>query len=137
MARLYVFRPDFTEHLIEQRPTLLVNGNKRCLLAIGQFDTMLLPPGSHKVALEPGPGESALWRSEYLLTLAPDSVSFLAVWNRVESSLHEAWIVVPVAGLFVPQKMNYDHSTTLGVRYEQVAQDDALAALATMHRGVE
>lgn len=135
-ARVYVFRPDFTDVLVEERPTLIVNGQERCLLAIGQYDSALLPPGQHRVSLAPGNGESDTWKSEYLLTLSPDSVSFLAIWNKVDSYFRSELALIPIKGAIFPMPMNVAGSKSVGVRYELVPQDEALTALAATHRAL-
>ncbi len=133
-ALLYVLRPGFLERLAHESPSLLVDGTRVAALGYDQFVLLELDPGQHVISLQPNPREASIWRTEVAVSLRPESVSFVAVWNVIEGVTQ--WNFVPVASgiIVLPPTTAFMNKE---VRVEQVLPSDALLALQTMRRAAK
>jgi hypothetical protein len=125
-ARLYVFRPDFSERNRADEPVLIIDGNLTSVLSVDSYADLELSPGSHTVSVKPGPFSSSIWNGEIVVSLEPDSVSFLAVWNTTESVAGYANIFIPGPSPLLVPVVPVVSSRSSGVALELVKEGDAM-----------
>ena len=125
-ARLYVFRPEFSERNRADEPVLIIDGNLTSVLSIDSYADLELSPGSHKVSVRPGPFSSSIWDGEIVVALAPESVSFLAVWNTTEPVTGYSNIFMPGPLPLLVPVMPVVRSRSSGVALELVQEGDAV-----------
>ena len=148
-ARLYVFRPDFSEQRQQDRPLLTIDDSFGISLPLRSYSFVDLPMGHHTYRLTPGPADAAIWDLQGAFEISADGPFYLAVWNTdiagEQSSDYAAYgkdlavstaIGVLTAALsggfaFFPTPTMHSKSTgmTTEARMELIAADQALQFL--------
>jgi len=129
-ARLYVFRPGFSEDLREESPVVMVNGSAAFQLPYKSYSSLMLKPGAHEISTRPNTEESEIWNGRIKMSLDEDRVYFLAVWNDTTFGAGSLGAVTPYLGLLGVLMDQTERS--MGVRFELVTEKDAAASLKGM-----
>jgi len=126
-ARLYVFRPGFSDVSRNDNPILSVNGVPTAELAYETFTSLIMDPGTHEVSTTPNAGESDAWNGSFRISVGADETYFLAVWNDIRVGAGSLSGVTPYLGLLGAV---IDHSaSSTAVRFEVVNEKDAASVL--------
>lgn len=80
-ARLYIFRPDFSELNQQDRPLLTIDGSVEIRLPLRSYSYVDLGMGHHTYRLTPGAGDSTIWNLDGAFDISADGPFYLAVWN--------------------------------------------------------
>jgi hypothetical protein len=135
-ARLYVFRPYFSDLLVRERPTLLINGEPKSLLGYDQYDSYALPPGEHIVSLQPSNSESTIWQSRHAVQVEAGKTYFLALWNANDSDARSELTFIPIGRSVMPMPISVGGLKSVAVRYEVLSYEQAVEALRQTHRAL-
>ena len=130
-ARLYIFRPGFSQLSRGESPTLLINEKEVGRLSNESYVSLMYRPGAYKISLRPNFLESSVWDASTQISLEPDKTYFLAIWNNTESTKGIGF--VPVLGknpilLALPA----DSARNTNIRFEFVQEHDAVPVLNGM-----
>jgi len=126
-ARLYVFRPDFSDVSREDSPVLMIDGTEVVKLAHKAYTSVVLRPGSHELATAPSVGEAGFWNGKLQISVQADTRHFVAVWNDFQVGAGSLSSITPYLGLLGVAMDSSVRSTA--VRFELINEDDALAAI--------
>ena len=129
-ARLYIFRPDFSEVSRDDSPVVTIDGTEILQLAHKSYTSVVLRPGAHDVVTTPGTGEPEFWNSKSRISVEADKTHYLAVWNEVQVGAGELGSITPYLGLLGAAMDNSARSTS--VRFEMVSKTDALASMKSL-----
>ena len=80
-ARLYVFRPDFSEQRQQDRPLLTIDDAFEISLPLRSYSFVDLPMGHHTYRLTPGPADAPIWDMQGAFEISADGPFYLAAWN--------------------------------------------------------
>jgi hypothetical protein len=131
LARLYLFRPGFTEQLAKESPWVAVADTQIVQLAHEGFTSITLRPGKYEIAIRPAPGQSDLWKVSAEITAEPDKTYFVAVWMDQSGFAAPSMFFVPVGGFPVPIRTNSFRTIqrASAARMELVSQEQAVPVL--------
>ena len=127
-ARLYVFRPGFSDSFKRETPTLTVNGLDISALPHESYIELDLPPGRYAASLKPGRFDAKQWSSMTSFTLDTGKIYFLAIWMNFSTERGVSWVALPGGPVpLLPISSNSVRAD--GPRYEFVPEDQALPVL--------
>ena len=133
-ARLYVFRPAFTDEKRNEVPSLALNGAPAFRVAHESFSHISLKPGSYVGTLHPGEGQSSLWGGSTRFSVEANRTYYLAVWMETTGESVPSMMMLPLPGLPVPVlPVPMPSSKTIqraaGARIELVPHEQALPVI--------
>lgn len=126
-ARLYIFRPDFSDVSRDENPTVTIDGIEVLQLAHKTYTSILLRPGAYEIATAPGAGEAGFWNGKLRISVELDRKHYLAIWNEVQVGAGSLSAITPYLGLLGVAMDNSVRSTA--VRFEIVTEADALPVM--------
>lgn len=133
-ARVYLFRPGFSQVSRGDSPAILIDEVEVGKLLYEGYLPLSFGPGAHRISLKPAFIDSSVWNVEYAFSVDAGHTYFLAVWNTVNAEGgRPVWIPVlpiPGANLFLVYEGRIGGNT--GVRLEFVPEGDALPVLREM-----
>lgn len=97
--KVYVFRPAFDDQaFVKQAPVLRVDGRPVGRFVQGSYAELDLDAGTHEFSLEPGDGESALWRSAFPVKAVEGRVLYLGFWVNQKLGQRVSQVTAFLAG---------------------------------------
>jgi len=131
-ARVYLFRPGFSQVSRGDTPTLLIDNIEVGNVLYESYLPFAFGPGTHRLSLKPTLLDSSIWKVDYEFSVQAGRTYYLAVWNTVtaEGGIPVRIPVLPIPGtyLFFMQDAGRIGGNT-GVRIEFVAEEEALPVI--------
>ena len=127
-ARLYIFRPGFSEKSSSDAPLVTIDGQPSFSLANESYSTVSLKGGSHNIRLMPQNFDSAIWQTETEIKVKTGEVHFLAIWNNTEYRKTIGFILLPGSALPV-LPLPTESLRNKNIRFETVSESDALPVI--------
>jgi len=130
-ARVYLFRPGFSQVSVGDTPALSINKNEVANLIYESYLSLALAPGTHTISLKPTLVDSSVWNVDYEFSVEAGRTYFVAVWNSVNADGgRPVWIpVLPIPGTPILLMREGRIGGNTGIRVESVAEGDALPVL--------
>lgn len=133
-ARVYLFRPGFSQVSRRDAPALFINNIEVANLSYDSYVPLAFGPGTHAISLKPTLMDSSVWNVDYEFSVEAGRTYFVAVWNTVDArgGIPVMVPILPIPGthLLLVQEGRIGGNT--GVRIEFVAEGEALPVLREM-----
>jgi hypothetical protein len=81
MARLYVFRPDFSNLWTKDQPVLTIDDSLETVVSRLTYSRFDLPMGHHTFRLAPASKDSKVWDLQGAFEVSEEGLFYLAIWN--------------------------------------------------------